>query len=161
LELQLRAALGSAILYATGSSPSATAAFNRTLELAEGLGSTVHHRRAFWGLWVGRINAAEYSSALGFAEAFCLFANCPGAPGAMVAGDRMMALAHHFLGNQTSARHHAERAMTWPAGPALPLRVSHFQFEHRIAAQSELARILWLQGLPDQAVLVGRKSLEG
>jgi predicted ATPase/DNA-binding winged helix-turn-helix (wHTH) protein len=160
LELQLNAALGSATLYATGWSPSATAAFNRTLELAQRLGATVHHRRALWGLWLGRITAGDYLSALGFAEAFCLFASSSSDEGAMVAGDRMMALAHHFLGNQVSARHHAERALTWPARPVAPLSDSHFQIEHRIAVQAELARILWIQGFPDQAVRVGRESLE-
>jgi predicted ATPase/DNA-binding winged helix-turn-helix (wHTH) protein len=159
LELQLNAALGSATLYGTGLSPSATAAFNRTLELAERLDATVHHRRALWGLWVGRIAAADYLSALGFAEAFCLFAKSSCDVGAMVAGDRMMALAHHFLGNQITARHHAERALTWPARPLAPLGDSHFQIEHRIVVQSELARILWMQGFPEQAVHVGRESL--
>jgi predicted ATPase/DNA-binding winged helix-turn-helix (wHTH) protein len=160
LELQLNAALGSATLYATGWSPTATAAFNRTLQLAERLGATVHHRRALWGLWLGRITAADYLSALGFAEAFCLFARSSSDEGAMVAGDRMMALAHHFLGDQVSARHHAERALTWPARPVAPLSDSHFQIEHRIAVRAELARVLWIQGFPDQAVRAGRDSLE-
>jgi hypothetical protein len=79
----------------------------------------------------------------------------------MVAGDRMMALAHHFLGHQITARYHAERALMWPVRPVAPLSESHFQIEHRISVQAELARILWIQGFPDQAVRVGRESLEG
>jgi len=41
LELELNAALGSATLYATGSSPTVATAFNKTLELAERVG---HHQ---------------------------------------------------------------------------------------------------------------------
>ena len=166
LELQLNAALGSATLYAYGGSPGATVAFNTTLELAVRLGATIHHRRALWGLWVGRISAADYQSALGFAEAFCLIAKNSSdvramvAGDCMVAGDRMMALAHHFLGNQVTARHHAERALTWPARPLAPVHDGHFQIDHRIAAQAELASILWVQGFPDRAVRVGRESLD-
>jgi hypothetical protein len=51
LELQLNAALGCVSLYAMDSSSTVTATFDRTLELAERLGSTVHRRRALWGLW--------------------------------------------------------------------------------------------------------------
>ena len=160
LELQLNVAFGSATLYATGSSPGASSAFNAALKLAERLGATVHHRRALWGLWVGRISAGDYSSGLGFAEAFCLLARNSNDAGVMVAGDRMMALAHHFLGDQISARRHSERALTWPSRPVAQLNEGHFQVEHRIAAQAEYARILWLGGFPDQAVRAGRESLE-
>ena len=161
LELQLNAAFGSATLWTRGSSPAVTAAFVRTLELAERLGTTDHHRRALQGLWIGRIGAGDYHSALGFAEGFCLFANNSGDPAVMVPGDSMMALSHHFLGNQRIARYHAERALTRPARSVAPSSECHFPFEHRVAVQATLTRILWILGYPDQAIRVGRESLEG
>jgi hypothetical protein len=147
-------------LHTTGSSPDVTAAFNKTLQLAERLGTTVHHRRALWGLWIGRIGASDYQSAVGFAEAFRLLIDGSGDPAAVLTGDRMMALAHHFSGNQIIARHHAERALTRTARSIEPLRDCAFQFEHRVAVQAALARILWIQGFPDQAIRAGRESLE-
>jgi hypothetical protein len=78
----------------------------------------------------------------------------------MIAGDRMMAAAHHLLGDQFLARQHAERALTRPGRPVAAWSDCHFQFEHRVAAQATLARILWIQGFPDQAMRVGRESLE-
>ncbi len=160
LELQLNAALGDAILYTRGSSSCVTAAFNRTLELAERLGTTVYHRRALWGLWVGRIGAADYPSAVGFAEAYCLFGESSGDPAALLTGDRMMALSQHFSGNQTMARQYAERALTKPARGIAPLSDRGFEFEHRVSTLAVLARILWIQGFPDQAIRAGRESLE-
>jgi hypothetical protein len=35
-----------------------------------------------------------------------------------------------------------------------------FQFEHRVAAHAVLARILWIQGFPDQAMRAGHDSIE-
>jgi predicted ATPase/DNA-binding winged helix-turn-helix (wHTH) protein len=160
LELQLNSALGSATMYTTGSSPTVAAAFNRTLELAERLRTTDHHRRALQGLWIGRIGAADYPSALGFAEGFCQFANSSNDPGAIAAGDRMMAQTHHFLGNQIMARHQAERALTRPARPIAPSSDFHFPLGNRVAVEATLARILWILGFPDQAIRVGRESLK-
>ena len=160
LELQLNAALGDAILYTTGSSSSGTSTFNKTLELAERLGITVHHRRALWGLWVGRIGAADYQSAVRLAEAYCRFGGSSGDPAALLTGDRMMALAHHLSGNQIMAHQHAERALAQPARRIAPLSDRAFQFEHRVAALAALARILWIRGFPHQAIRAGRESLE-
>jgi hypothetical protein len=140
LELHLNAALGDAILLTTGSSPGVTAAFNRTLQLAEQLGTTVHHRRALWGLWLGRIAASDYQSAVGFAEAFRLFIDGSCDPDAMLTCERMMALAYHFSGNQAIARGHAQRALRQPARPIaiLTARADRaFQFEHRVAAHAD------------------------
>jgi predicted ATPase/DNA-binding winged helix-turn-helix (wHTH) protein len=160
LELELNAALGSATFYATGSSPTVTAAFNKTLELAERLGTNGPRRRALWGLWVGRIVASEYQSAFEWAEAFCLFANSSGDPDAMLAGDRMMAVAHHWLGNQIIARHHSDLALLRPARSVAPASDCQFQVEHRVAVLAYLARILWIQGFPDQAIRVAHEGLE-
>jgi hypothetical protein len=160
LELELNAALGSATLYATGSSPTVDTAFNKTLELAERVGTTDYHRRALWGLCVGRVSASDYPSALGFAQAFREFANSSGDPDAMLASDRMMAVAHHWLGNQIIARQHAERALLRPARPIEPASDYSIQFDHEVAAHAVLGRILWIQGFPDQAIRAGRESLE-
>jgi predicted ATPase/DNA-binding winged helix-turn-helix (wHTH) protein len=160
LELRLNAALGNVTLFTRGPSPLVTAAFNKTLELAEQLGTNAHRQRALWGLWAARIGVSDYQSALGFAQAFCLFANSAGDRSAMLEGDRMMALAHHFLGDQSQARRHAERALTRPGRPVSAWSDCHFQFEHRVASQAALGRILWVQGFPDQATRVNRETLE-
>jgi predicted ATPase len=162
LELQLNAALGEVILHTTGSSPGVTAAFNKTQRIeriAEQLGTTAHHRRALWGLWFGRIRAADYQSAIGCAEAFCQFVGRSPDPAATLTGDRMMGLAHHLSGNQVTARRNAERALRQSATSIASLSDRAFQFEHRVAAHTVLARILWIQGSPDQAARVGRESL--
>jgi hypothetical protein len=141
-------------------SPTVTAAFNKVLELADRLGTNTHRRRALWGLWIGCIAVSDYQSALGFAEGFCLLANSSGDLDAMLASDWMMAVTHHWLGNQINARHHSERALLQPARSVAPSSDCHFQFEHRVVVRANLARILWVQGFPDRAIRVGHESLE-
>ncbi|HEV7715848.1 MAG TPA: hypothetical protein VGO53_09640 [Steroidobacteraceae bacterium] len=160
LELQLRASLGDALMYTTGCSPRVTAAFNRTLQLAEQLGTTVHHKRALCCLWAARIGAADYESAIGFAEAFGLVAGSSGDVAAVSLGDRMMAVAHHSAGSQVIARSHAERALSQPHWAMAPLNEGAFRFEPWVAGHAVFARILWVQGFPDQAVRSGREALD-
>jgi len=161
LELELNTLLGSATLYTAGQSSQVTAAFSRSVALARRLGTIDHQRRALWGLWVGRIGASDYVSALGYAEAFRLFASGSDEPDSRLASDRMIAVAHHLCGNQLEARLHSDRGLAQPAPSDGPTESNHFQIGHRVAMRGVLARILWLQGLPDQAIRVARESLEG
>jgi len=69
----------------------------------------------------------------------------------MVSGDRMMAVAYHWLGNQIGARHHAERALhAAAAGPSNPradysLAISTIE----AAAQAVLGRIRGSRDFPE------------
>lgn len=76
------------------------------------------------------------------------------APELSLSLQRLGGLAQHFAGNQLQARQHAEHTLRHIAQhpPA-----SHFtngfgvQYDQQVAALSLLARILWLQGYPEQA----------
>jgi predicted ATPase/DNA-binding winged helix-turn-helix (wHTH) protein len=160
LEVHLNGALGDVLLATVGFLPDVTAAFNKTLELAERLGSVVHQRRALWRLWASCIGTSDYRSALGFADSFCQSARSSGDSGALLAGDRIMAISHQLLGNFVTARDHAERALQRPVKPVAPASEYHFHFDHRIAVRSTLGSVLWIQGFPDQAIRVSRENLE-
>jgi predicted ATPase/DNA-binding winged helix-turn-helix (wHTH) protein len=160
LEVHLNGALGDVLLHTVGVLPCVTAAFNKTLELAERLGSAVHQRRALCRLWASCIGTADYRSALKFADSFCQSARSSGDSGALLAGDRVMAISHQLLGNHATARDHAERALQQPVEPVAPASEYHFHFDHRIAVRASLASVLWIQGFPDQAIRVSRENLE-
>ena len=162
LELQLNTALGDTLVYTRGSSSEATTAFVSALGLAERLDHFMYRKRALWGLWINRIMAADYRSALALAERFRVVANR--GPTVGLVADRMLALAHHLCGNLTVARHYAEQALKWPEGPISPASDPAAQFvrgtvDHRVAAHAVLAHILWMQGFPDQALQAGRDSI--
>ncbi len=160
LEVHLNGALGDVLLATVGFLPYVTAAFNKTLELAERLGSVVHQRRALWRLWASCIGASDYRSALGFADSFCQSARSSGDSGALLAGDRVMAISHQLLGHHVTAREHAERALQRPVKLVAPASEYHFHFDHRIAVRASLGSVLWIQGFPDQAIRVSRENLE-
>ena len=162
LELQLNTALGDTLMHTKGSSTEATTAFVSALGLAERLDIFLYRKRALWGLWTGRIMAADYLPALELAERFRTVAES--GPTVGVVADRMMALAQHLCGNLAVARHYAENALKWPDGPDVPASDPAVQFirgtvDHRVAAHAVLAHILWMQGFPDQALQASRDSV--
>lgn len=160
IELQLNAALGEALVLGQGAGPDVTAAFQRTLELAQRLGTTLHQRKAFWGLWMDRIIAGDYHAAVTLANEYGSDARVSGDAESMLSWDRMMTLAHHLAGDQVIARRHAERVLQASARPTVPSRECPQQFDHRVAGYAELARILWIQGFPERAVRAGEQSLQ-
>lgn len=68
---------------------------------------------------------------------------------------RLSALTHYFAGNQATARRHAERVLERPnrSRPSL-------SSDHWVAARATLSRILWVQGLPDQALRAAHDSVK-
>jgi predicted ATPase len=150
--MQLYAALGASLLYTKGPLGETGAAWKRALAIAESLKNTEYQLRAFRGLWACRVTSGEYRIALTFAKRFRDIAADQADPADLLIGERMIGTALHFLGDQTSARRHIERMLADYVGPAHRSHIIRFQYDQRMAARADLALILWLQGLPDQAM---------
>jgi predicted ATPase/DNA-binding winged helix-turn-helix (wHTH) protein len=73
--------------------------------------------------------------------------------------DRRKAQTLHLIGDQRGARLHAERALA-PARVARPPFLGGTLIDRGITMEALLARILWLQGLPDQAERAATRALE-
>jgi hypothetical protein len=142
--MKLNAMLGHALLHTRGPVPGTATAFNRALEIADLLGDTATRWRALWGLGMAHLVGGDYPSAVDFSERALLESiDCGG--DAPVMSGRVSALTHHYAGSQATARHHAERVLSHPIRTMSGV-------DHWVAARGVLCRILWLQGLPDQAV---------
>ncbi len=150
--MQLRAALAWSLMYTTATAREKGAAWSLVLELAERLDDVDYRLRAAWGLWASRINNGEFAVALQLAKQFCSLAARSNNPADRQVGDRMMGAALHFLGDQVGARRHIEHMLARYVAPAHRSHVVRFQFDQRLTAQITLARVLWLQGLGDQAM---------
>jgi predicted ATPase/DNA-binding winged helix-turn-helix (wHTH) protein len=157
-EMHLRAALGVSLNYITGPISETEAAWTRTLEVAESLDDVEYQLRALRGLWAHRMNAGEYRASLAIAYKFGELAAAAGDPAALGAADRMAGIILHYLGDQTGARQHLERRLARVGSPVDP--VTRFLIDQRVAARSLLARILWLQGFPDQAATTARLAVD-
>ena len=151
IEMILNAALGASLTYSTGPVPETVAAWLRTLRLAEDLDDTEYRLRALRGLWSYRMNVGEYPAALVLADEFRDLAEREADRATVRAGNRMSALILHYLGEQAEARKRIEsitRASV-AASPAPP--TARLMVDPDVAAPALFARILWLQGFPDQA----------
>jgi hypothetical protein len=72
--------------------------------------------------------------------------------------DRLMAVSLHYLGDQNGARHHIDRVDA--SLHLLAERPKIFPLDLRISTHYFRARILWLQGLADQALTLVAKNVE-
>jgi predicted ATPase/DNA-binding winged helix-turn-helix (wHTH) protein len=147
--MTLNAALGASQTYMAAPMPETEAAWSTTLRLARELDDTENQLRALRGLWAHRLNGGEYRAALELANEFRSLANREADERSTRGGDRMASLILHYLGEQEQAR----ELIAWSrdeSNAALP-SAAWYMIDQGVAAQALLARILWLQGLPDQA----------
>jgi hypothetical protein len=84
------------------------------------------------------------------------FAALASAPADRLIADQVIGQTHHFRGNQSDARHHLEWVVANKDIAAD--RVFRFHIDQQPA--SILARVLWLQGLPDQAMAMAKRLVE-
>jgi predicted ATPase/DNA-binding winged helix-turn-helix (wHTH) protein len=154
LEMRLNVTVGHALLHARGPTSAAASAFNRALEIADLLGDTATRWRALCGLAFVRLGNGDYPSAVDFSERALLDSvHCGDDAG--VLSDRLLAMTHHFAGNQTAARHHAKQVLNRPVRTKPSLSSDHW-----VTARAALCRTLWVQGLPDQALRVAHDNVE-
>jgi predicted ATPase/DNA-binding winged helix-turn-helix (wHTH) protein len=159
-EMKLHAALGASLIDTRGALPDMGAAWTRAFEIAESLDDAEYQLRALWGLWVFYINSGQHRAALAVAQRFCTLAASRSDPNDRLISERMIGASQHFLGDQLSARRHIERVLADYVTPELRLHFIRFQLDLRVTARVFFARILWLQGLPDQAMRAAHSSIE-
>jgi hypothetical protein len=158
-EMQLQAALAWSLMQARGSVEKTGNAWIAVLRHSETLGDIDYQLRALWGLWTGLLNNAQLREALSIAERFCVVAAKSDDSSDSLVGDRMVGYILHLLGDQTGARPRIERMLDQYVAPVSGPRIMRFVFDQRVAARCFLARILWLQGFPDQAMSAVESAL--
>ena len=109
---------------------------------------------------IDQFNNGEFRAAFEFAQRFAgLVANSADTIDLMMA-DRILATTLHYLGDQTNARHHIERALAHLAALAEQPQIVRVRFDMRVSTHYFQARILWLQGFTDQALRVVEHNIE-
>ncbi|MGO9172067.1 MAG: ATP-binding protein [Rhodomicrobium sp.] len=161
-QMQLNAALGSALFYTKGPRPEVCAAWTDMLDIAENLDNTEYRLRALWDLWLYRIYSGECQAALALGQRFSSLLPSHASQADLLTGERMQGRPLHFLGDQRNARRHFERILSCHAAPAPQphIGIINFQLNLRVTARGDLAKILWLQGFPDQAMRIAQDNVE-
>jgi predicted ATPase/DNA-binding winged helix-turn-helix (wHTH) protein len=158
MEMRLQAALGHALWYSASEAGRLEQAFRRALELADEVGDVPIQLQALWGLWASRRARGQYREAMAVAEEYSTLARTSDDEAAKLLGDRILGLTHHHVGNQKTARELSERVLQISRRTGRALN-SEFQVGHEITAAAMLARVLWLQGLPDQATAMLQEAI--
>ena len=156
--MQLLSALGWSLMYGEGRAREARPILETTLELADSLDDKDFRLRALWGLCIDQFNNGQFGKARALADRFAnAAANSPDKTDPML-GDRLMAVALHYLGDQSEARVRIDRVNV--SLHVLAEKPKIFPLDLRISTQYFRARILWLQGLADQAEALAARNIE-
>jgi tetratricopeptide (TPR) repeat protein len=151
-DMRLYLALGHALLHTRASGgPEMNAAFTKALELAGIIGDTRYRLGAILGLYAYRLNTGQYRAALGVAEQFHAVAAETADRSDVPIGSRLVGLALHILGDQPGARRHLEPLVGSRFATAPSSHIILYQYDQRVLLDCYYARVLWLQGLGDQA----------
>jgi predicted ATPase len=161
-EMRLHAALGAS----TSEAAEMGAAFTNALAIAESLGDLEYQLRALGGLFFFYTASSRHRVAQPFARRFLDLA--AGGPdlGAQLFGENIVGISEHFHGDLTGARRHLEQVLTEYSATGhghddVHLQdIIRFQINGRVSARAFLARVLWFQGLSDQAVRTAELSIE-
>jgi hypothetical protein len=152
-EMKLQAALGSSLIFTRDAAgPEIGAAWTRTLEIAERLEDTEYQLRALWGLCVFQGSNGRHRAALALAQRLWSLAATRRDPTDRLIGEHMIGVSQHLMGDQPSARRHLEHVLTSYIAPDYGSHITRFLIDLRVPTNVFLARTLWLQGFPDQAM---------
>src|SRR3984893_8877800 len=158
-EMHLQAALGVSLMFMRGGRNAARVALERSFAIAEERGDALDQVRLLGPLNMFHLRTGNFTAALQCAK------RCSAAI-ATVEDSVAIALAHsilgislHLRGDLADARAELEAALD--RGPRSQRTTTiYLGFEGRILAKAILARNLWLQGHPDQAVERARQAVE-
>lgn len=99
---------------------------------------------------IGLVECGDYERALQAARQLSAWAESVKDPTAVLVGRRLQAQTEHFRGNHTMARQLAEWVLDSFVNVA-PLCYISMPVDHRVSMRIILSRVLWLEGMPDQA----------
>lgn len=151
-EMRLNEALGHALWHTQGGGVAMTQAFGRALAIAEQLHATAYRLRCRWGLWLACNAEGDYAGSRRLAEQFGDIAGSMDDPVVQMTCERMMALGTHFQGDQQTALSFARSVLEHSRVREAVVQPSGFNFDPHVAALTVTARVLWLQGQPQQAM---------
>jgi predicted ATPase/DNA-binding winged helix-turn-helix (wHTH) protein len=159
-DMRLHAALAQSLMYSRGAVPEIASIATKALEIAESIDDIDYQLRSIWGLWSFRITTGQHCVALTLAQRFHALAATRSDPNDRLIGERMMGGSQYYLGDLPGARRHLRSILVHDAAPAQRWQFVRFQVDPRAGARAYLARVLWLQGLSDQAMRTAESSLE-
>jgi len=162
LKMALMLALGSSCYHTQGGTAETVEAFVSANTLALDCDDVAGQLRAISGHLAVNLSRGNYQMALEQSRQFDQLGMHDDAV-LSLSTHRLRVLALHFSGDQKQARDNAEQVLQRMAHSGHLNRFTHgfgVQYDQSVAALTVLARILWLQGLPEQAWRAARQALD-
>lgn len=157
-EMYLRAALLATGVYLDGPSVETREGWERVLEIATAIGDIDYQTRAVWGLWNDHTYGGMPAESLMFARRYADLSAANGEAWRAVLARRIIGISLHYCGDQIAARPHLEHVLLhYVHGASRPALGS--TLNQVTVTRATLARILWLQGKPEQALRLAGQAL--
>ncbi len=157
-ELHLQAALGTSLMHIRGEIDAAQGALNRSLAIAEEHGDALEQVRLLGSLHMFHLRGGDFKSALRYARRCSATAETLGDSIATALAHSILGISLHLTGDLGGARRELEAALEhWPGFQRAS--TIYLGFDYRNRAGIVLARTLWLQGHPAQAVDRARQAI--
>jgi predicted ATPase/DNA-binding winged helix-turn-helix (wHTH) protein len=157
-EMHLLTAKQWTTVYIDGPSIEGYQTWQRILELATRLDDVDYQTRALWGLWNDHAYAGHAAEALVFARRYENLSVPTGEARRVVFARRVTGIALHYSGEQEAARLRLEYVLRYYEHGTVPPALGT-QINHATVTRATLARILWIQGFPDQALQLADQAL--
>jgi predicted ATPase len=159
-QMQLHAALGSALLGTMGPAEQTKTVLNKALEAAENVGDVDVQARVLLSLAGVLVFRGEYGEATGAVERFRQVAHRVGDPAMIVVADRRMGQTLFTLGRLAEAQESLERVLRHSVPSAGQRDTVLYQSDDRAMARAMLARVLCLRGFTERAHDEAQASLD-
>jgi tetratricopeptide (TPR) repeat protein len=158
-EMHLQAALGVSSMFTRGHSEVARTALNRSLVIARERGDAATQLQLLSLLHMFHHRIGDFKATLHYARQSAAVADTIAVPGAAALAHALLGSSLHHSGDIAGARAELEAALRLGPGHMRSPTI-YLDFEHYNYADIALARTLWLQGYPAQAMERARESVE-
>ncbi|QJP13834.1 tetratricopeptide repeat protein [Starkeya sp. ORNL1] len=158
-EMHLQAALGVSLMFTRGGRGAARIALERSFAIAGERGDALDQVHLLGPLNMFHLRTGNFTAALQFARSCSAIAATLEDPVAIALAHAILGISLHLRGDLAEARTELEAALD--RGPRSQRTTTiYLGFEGKILARAILARNLWLQGHPDQAMACARQAVE-
>lgn len=158
-EMHLQACLGTASLYMHGQSEAARNRLLKSLAIADALGDGLTRVGLRSLLHMFHFRGGEFGAAMENARQCRAIAATVEDPAAMVLAHSILGRSLHMAGELGGARIELE-ALAAQRSRTRHASTLYLGYDRHYRAEIALARTLWLQGYPDQAVRYARQALD-
>lgn len=158
-EMQLQTAFALSLMFTRGNSEDARAALARSLTIAEDRGDGANQLQLIGRLHLFHHRLGDFTTGLHYAELGAAVASRLKDPPASAFAHSLLGISLSYTGDFGRSRSELEAALRQGPGAQRTSTLFH-GFDHYSFCGAYLARTLWLQGHPDQALKRARQTID-